>query len=184
MTEPKKKRGRPRKHPNRPRIKWGRFMCDYANPVAQVYVCLEHSSLNLPPLADESKDPTIYLQKGEYFIIRTLETEFGPVETTWPEDRAKAMSKEEARLIADNLFVATDEELRFGSLDGPNRHVLYRNRYYEVQFSQAMSYSRPFVIVDTRFHKVLVDKIGKPRRFYTLGGAVACANEEEGKLLP
>lgn len=176
----KRGRGRPRKHPQQIKINRKRFMCEYANPVAQVYVCREHSTVNTTKEAKESKDPCAHLVTGDRFVIYTTATPMGLEERVWPGPKAQALARDEAREMADLLFTNTDEEVRFGTL-GSN--VLYRNRYFEVQFSQAMSYDRPFVVVDTRFHKVLLDEAGKPRRFYKFFGAMTCAQEEEGKLL-
>lgn len=179
MSQPKRGRGRPRKGPKKLALNWRRFMCEYANPVAQVFVCRDVEIKKKMAASDPTSDFT----PGDRLVVYMKATERGPEECVWPGPKAKALSREEAQQMAEVLFLGTDEEDRFGSLDGPHPHILYRNRYYEVQFSQAMSFERPFVIVDTRFHKVLVDKAGKPRRFYTFGGALKLADEEEGKLI-
>lgn len=181
MTQPERNRGRPRKdRPKKLQIDWRRFQCDHANPVAQTYICKPDA-----PEAKSSKDPTGHLKPGQCFVIYTEETSHGPVEHLFSikDDRVAVFDRAMAERCAKNLFRSTPEEERFGSLTGANKHILYRNRYYEIWFTTNMGWDRPFIIMDSRHRKVLLDAKGKPRRFYTFAGALKVADQEERKRL-
>ncbi|USM11480.1 hypothetical protein vBCbaSRXM_35 [Citromicrobium phage vB_CbaS-RXM] len=185
MTEPKKKRGRPRKSTPAPRIWWKRFHCDHANPIAQTYACIDDFHANHQPSAHDHKDPTYHIVKGQFFVLFRSFDQYGVATAVWPGPRAEPLDRAKAEEIAKKLFREADPELQFGSLDGPRSHILYRNEVYEIWFSPAGTgtFDKPFVAVDHRFRKVLVDNRGVPRRFVTLHGAIDATNSLEQDVL-
>ena len=181
MTDqPKRPRGRPKKLTDQPVIVFKEFTCVYANAVAQVYI--RHAEPK--PERATPGDPTRHLKVGDHFVLYILQTTHGPVQKTCPSGstRATIYPRGLAVTLAKELWHNSDEDERFGTLEGPNAHVLYRNLHFEVQFSPATDIRRPFVVVHTSTGKVLVNGHNRIRLWSTLLAAIEVADEEANKL--
>ncbi len=177
MTIVKRPRGRPTTKPKTPTIHFSRFVCIYANAVAQVYQCVSHDILTDAEEERYKDDPTRLLVAGDCFVLNS-----GRVQLDG--EHAKNYTPLQAIEEADLLWRNADEDARFGTLTGPRKRVVYANWYCEVQFVPDISIMQPFVIVHPVFSKVFVDIRGRRRTFKTLDMAIKAADREAQRIAP
>ena len=130
-----------------------RFMCVYANSIAQVYQCQELSTRE-----EAAEDhPLAKFNVGDCFIYYS---HLSPTRTFWrfyreeSKDEVLKLPRINATGMAERLFDETDEELRYGFRKGPEAHIMHRNRTHVIYFSQKQSYYKPFEVIREDVWKV------------------------------